>query len=160
MHRAPPVSIATALAIAFTVLSAWILRGPADASHSFPDGAVYRYQAQTLAAGHLFAAAPPDPLAFRFPMTRTADDKWLSPYYPGFALFLAPAIPLRLEWLVNPLLGGLLIFGTFLLGRRLYGSDTGLLAAAMLALSPFHLSIASTFLSHVACAVLLLAAAL
>jgi len=156
MARVKPLHGVILLAVAFSGLAAYGLKVPADASHRIPDGALYRFQAQTLASGHLVAPAPPMTEPFRFlPMLRMTQGRWFGPTYPGFALLLLPGLVLGADWLINPLLGGLLIFGTSLLGRRLGGDAVGFLAALVMATAPLHLTLATTYLSHVACACLL-----
>jgi hypothetical protein len=51
-------------------------------------------------------------------------------------------------WIVPPLLGGASVVALFALGRRLYNTRTALLAAALLATSPFFLMISGSFMSH------------
>lgn len=152
--------IALLLSAGFAVVSAYFLFVFADASHSINDGATYRFQARILATGALIAPEPPEAEAFRLPMTRAADGKWFGISYPGFPVLLALGHRAGAEWAVNPILGGLLVFGTFLFGRRLFDPLTGLFAAVILAVSPFHLKLASSYLNHTACACLLLFSAL
>ncbi len=156
--REAPAALWLALVIALcsTALTLYILRVPADASHRFPDGATIRFQAATLASGSLVAAAPPHADSFKLPMVRAEDGKWFGPYYPGFAMILAAGVASGLDWAVNPLLGGLAVFGTFLLGCRVYNARAGVLAALLLALSPMHTTLSASYLSHASCGVLLL----
>jgi hypothetical protein len=151
-----PLWLALVIALCSAALTLYILRVPADASHRFPDGATIRFQATTLASGRLVAEAPPQADAFKLPMVRAEEGKWFGPYYPGFATILAAGVATGLDWVVNPLLGGLAVFGTFLLGYRVYSAWTGVLAALLLALSPMHTTLSASYLSHVSCGALLL----
>ena len=51
-------------------------------------------------------------------------------------------------WLLNPVVGALDVGLVYLLGRRVYNAKTGLLAAALLASSPFFLLQSGSFMSH------------
>ncbi|MEZ5066870.1 MAG: hypothetical protein R3B81_19320 [bacterium] len=150
-----------ALALAYVVWTAWVLRVPADASHTFPDGVLYRFQAKAIAAGHLVAPAPPVPESFRFlPWLRIERGHWVGASYPGFSLALAPGELLHVEWLVNPILSGLLLLATFALGRRAGGDAVGVGAALLLACAPIQLRLTTTYLTHVFAALLLATTAL
>jgi hypothetical protein len=147
---------AVLFALAFSVVAAALMVGPADRSHRIPDGAVSRFEAQTLASGRWIAPEPPEAAAFKMSMVLVRDGKRFGKDYPGFALLLAPGERAGLEWLVNPLLGGFLVFGTFLLGRALYDAGTGLVASIVVALSPILLPLATSYLNTLASACLLL----
>jgi hypothetical protein len=146
---------AAVVALAFTVVAAGTLRNELDGGHRFNDGAGARFQAEVVAIGRLAVPAPPVPEPFRVSLTLVRDGKWFAQYYPGFPAILAPFVRLDLDWLANPLLGGLLVFGTFLLGRRLFDAETAFLAALLVATSPLTMTLTTTFLSHVACSALL-----
>ena len=69
--------------------------------------------------------------------------------YPlGWPLVLALGEILKLRFLVNPLLGGLGVWLTYMLGRRLFSSTVGLLAAGLTLASPFFLLNTGSLLSH------------
>ena len=44
------------------------------------------------------------------------DGRWYCQYPPGHSLLLVPGVWLGVPWLVNPILGGLSVYGVFLLG--------------------------------------------
>ncbi len=115
------------------------------------DEVAFVFQAMTIARGHLVAPAPPVPEAFWIPFVIVRDGMWFGKYPPGFPAVLALGVLLHAPWLVNPLALGLAVVLVALLGRRLYGATTGLLAALLLAASPFALIQAASFLSHVVC---------
>jgi 4-amino-4-deoxy-L-arabinose transferase-like glycosyltransferase len=152
--------LAATLAAATFLLSAAIMNGPADRSHLIPDDASTRFVAATLASGHLIAKAPHEVGAFRPPLVVTREGRWFGKEYPVLPLLMAPGVPFRVEWVVNPLLAGLLVWGTFLLGRKLYDETVGLVGASLVALSPGLLALSSTFLNSLLSAVLLVFAAI
>lgn len=141
-------SFAVLSAIAFIILQC------------FPNSAdeyCYVYQAETLAAGRLYNQ--PHPLQDFFNSIHIAakGGKLFSVYPPGWPILLAAAMRLHLPlWLVNPLLGTLSLFVLFLLGRRLYGDRTALLAALVLLVSPYFLFNAASFFAHQLAGLLLL----
>ncbi len=112
------------------------------------DAQSYYFQAKTFAAGMLWAPMPPSELAFDVPFTIYRDGKWFSMYTPGAALVFALGVKVGVAWLVGPLLvvGGVLL--TYAAASRQFGTRTALLAALLMASSPFlHLQAAS-FMSH------------
>jgi len=74
---------------------------------------------------------------------RLAPDGAMVPVYsPGLPLAMAAAFKIggtTAMYMVVPLLGGLAVWCTFLIGRRLSGERTGLMAAILLATSPIFL---------------------
>lgn len=73
---------------------------------------------------------------------------------------LALALALRVPaWLVNPALGAVTLGLVWALGARLYTPRVGVLAAALVAASPFFTFNAASYFSHTFCGALLLAAA-
>lgn len=133
--------------------------GPAERSHLINDDASTRFVAATFASGHLVMPTPAEGPAFRPPLVLTRGGRWFGKEYPVLPILLAPAIPLGLEWVVNPLLAGLLVLGTYLFGRSIHGPRAGLLAASLVALSPSLLVLSTSFLNTVLSAVLLTFAA-
>ncbi|HEX5166619.1 MAG TPA: glycosyltransferase family 39 protein, partial [Thermomicrobiales bacterium] len=78
------------------------------------------------------------------------DDTWFGKYPPGYPLVLAVGVLAGAPWLVNPILAGVAVLLAFIIGRRLYDAPTGLVAAALLAISPFLMLQAGSLMSHVA----------
>jgi len=85
---------------------------------------------------------------------------WCGMYPPGWPLLLTPGVWLRIPWLVNPLLGGLLIVTVHELGRNFFDERTGRLAALIAIPSPLIAVLSGLHLSHIptalACALCLL----
>ena len=128
-----------------------------------PDELSYLRQAQVLASGRFSAPVPMSPDSFQFfypPFDVIQDGKWASIYPFGHPLMLAPAVGLGVPWLLPPLLGAACVALVYMLGREVYGARTGLIAATLLAVSPFFLMTASNFMSHNTAALFLLAAVL
>jgi Dolichyl-phosphate-mannose-protein mannosyltransferase len=118
-----------------------------------PDEASYIFQAKLFAAGQLSAAIPSVKEAFHIwapiNFVYERDGHWSSVYPPGHALILALGVAVNAMWLVPPLLGGACVVLMALIGRKLFDPVTGLLAAVLLAASPFFLMQSGNFMSHI-----------
>jgi len=124
----------------------WVLR-------AFPysgDEYDYLFQAKTYLAGRLWNPMPPLPDFFRLVHISFLDGKWVSTYPPGWPLLLAGVSAMRLPfWLACPAAGALLLFALFKLGQRRDGPLGGVLALALVALSPFFWFNAGSYFNHV-----------
>lgn len=112
------------------------------------DGVSYAFQGKIFAAGRLFLAPPPAPALFAHENIVLDAGRWCSLYPPGWPLLLALGWRIGAPWIVDPLLLGLSVAGIWRLGRALFDSATGLLAAVALAVSPFALIMSAGFLAH------------
>jgi hypothetical protein len=126
-----------------------------------PDEIAYLFQAKIFASFHLWAHTPASGDSFSFYGAMIQDgDHWFSQYPFGHPLVLALGELVGAPWLVPPLVGSLTVLCLYLVGRRLYGAGTGLLAAVFLVASPFFQMNASNFMSHNTGALALTAATL
>ena len=125
----------------------------------FPNSAdeyVYLYQARMLAAGHLSTATVASPELFAFNYIVQEPVRTFGSFPLGWPLALALRVPV---WLVNPVLGTVTLGLVWMLGVRLYAPRIGVLAAALVAASPFFAFNAASYFSHTLCGALLLGAA-
>ncbi len=113
------------------------------------DSISYLFQGRILASGHLYEPPPRVPALFGQENVILTATRWCSLYPPGWPLLLALGWRLHAPWLMSPLLLALAVAGVWLAGRRLYDPATGLLAAAVLACSPFALLMAADAMAHV-----------
>ncbi|MGI8912541.1 MAG: LamG-like jellyroll fold domain-containing protein [Chloroflexota bacterium] len=113
------------------------------------DGISYYFQAKILASGHLSVAAPAIPDAFPTPFTVIHAGRWFSMYVQGTSFVLALGFLAHLPWLVEPVMGVGAIVLTYAMVRRQYGVTTALVAAVLMASSPFLQLQAGAFMSHV-----------
>jgi Dolichyl-phosphate-mannose-protein mannosyltransferase len=147
-----PVAV-LALALAAFGVTAHIMWHYYDRVPHFVDEVGYIFQAKLFAAGRLTTAIPSVSEAFHiwgpYNWVFEQDGHWSTFYFLGHPLALAPGVALGAMWLVPPLLGGACVFLIGLIGRRLYDPVTGLVAALLLAASPFFLMQSSNFLSHI-----------
>ena len=124
------------------------------------DEYVYLYQARTMAGGRLWNApvTPADVFAVNYIVQEPL--RTFGSFPVGWPLALAAALALHVPaWLVNPVLGALTLGLVWLLGARLYAPHVGVLAAVLVAVSPFFAFNAASYFSHTFCGALLLGAA-
>lgn len=147
------VPLVTLLAIA---INRWVLLDFPNSGDEYN----YIYEAQTLAAGRLWNAPPSPPEIFAMNYIVQEPDRIFSSFPFGWPLLLAIALGAGLPiWSVNPLLGTLTLGLVWWLGARLYSARIGVLAAALVAVSPFFLFNAASYFSHTFCGALLAGAA-
>ncbi len=116
-----------------------------------PDSIAYIFQAKVFASGHLSAPTPPVQDTFDFffpPFIIPSEGKWAAIYPFGHPLMLAVGERLGAIWLIPPLVGAASVALVFAIGRKIYHARVGLLAALLLATSPFFLMTASNFMAH------------
>lgn len=133
-----------------TAVSALISWFVLDRVPHVPDGIAYLFQAATIAGGSFSAPAPPIPEAFSVYLMDVRGGQWYAVTNPGFPLLLAIGVKIGCAWLVNPVLGGLSIFAGHGLLRRLLDRRRADLATIMLALSPWMIFLAASFMTHMA----------
>ncbi len=125
------------LCVAVFALAAVIAWSVFDAMPHLEDEHANLFQAQIFASGHVTVAVPRDVDPFFVPFViNTADGKRFGKYPPGYPLLLALGVVVGQPWLINALAAALGILGTYLLGRDLFDHDSGLLGAALVAISP------------------------
>lgn len=140
------LSLAAAVTVVCAVLAIFVY----ERHPHVPDEVAYLYHARYLAAGDLEMPAPPVPGAFELDLMSYEADRWYSPVPPGWPAVLAVGAKVGVPWLVNPLLAGLGVLLTYLLGWRLYDRRTGFVAATLLAVSPWYLFLGMSFMTHMA----------
>ncbi len=148
----PAVLLSTSAAIVALVLNRAIFEGLPHTE----DEVAFLFQAATIARGHLTAPAPPIPEAFDTPFIIVRNGMWFGKYPPGYPLILAFGVLLGYPALVNALAAALSILLLIALSRLIYNFPTGLLAATLLAASPFFLLQAASFMAHTVCLALTL----
>ncbi|HPA80565.1 MAG TPA: hypothetical protein PLS95_07090 [Thermoanaerobaculales bacterium] len=139
---------AVALAAAATACSWWVAGSVLERLPHLPDETVQLLQARWLTEGRLWQAASAFQAHLDLPFTYVSSGRWLAHYPPGWPLLLAAGLALGAPWVVAPVLGGLYVLLLFLFGRELFDGPTGLIAAALAALSPMCRIVFSSHLSH------------
>jgi hypothetical protein len=136
------------LCLAAFAASAAVAFGVFDALPHLEDEHANLFQAAVFARGEIVAPAPPSKDSFFIPFTIVQNGIWFGKYTPGFPLVLALGVLAGAPWLVNALASALALLGTFLLGRDLFDADSGLLAAALGAVSPAFIILSGSLLPH------------
>jgi hypothetical protein len=133
--------------VAVASLLAWVVL---ERMPHMPDEVAYIFQAKYLAAGKLYLPMPPDAKALYMDFTIADGTKWYCAVPLGWPLVLAVGMWLGVPWLVNPLLGGLVILLAHALVRRLYDRDIADATALLLGASPWLLFMSANFMAHTA----------
>lgn len=113
------------------------------------DTNAYVMQGRILESGRLFGPESPVPSAFGLPFFGVMNGHWVGQYAPGNGLVIAAGLIFGFPWLGPVCLAAGTVLLISLIARRLYGRPAGAVAALLAALSPFHLFIAGSYLSHV-----------
>ena len=114
----------------------------------YDDEFTYLFQAQCLEAGHLAAPAPPSPACFENVFIVLRGDVWAGKYTSGHPLLLALSHQLGWVRLVPFVLAALVPWLVYLIAVELGDRRAGLLAAVMLAVSPFFLMVSASLMNH------------
>jgi len=116
-----------------------------------PDELSYVFQAKVFASLHLTVPIPRPKEAFDFfypSMLVDSGGHWAGIVLLGHPLVLAIGELVGAVWLIPPVLGGLSILLIYRVGRQIHGAQVGVIAALLLAFSPFFQMTASNLMSH------------
>lgn len=116
------------------------------------DGMAALFQARIFARGKITLPLPEDAGFFDvFGVLghQAGLGHWCGMYPPGWPLLLTPGVWLGVPWLVNPVLGGLLVVTISELGLNFYNERTGRVAALLAVPSPLVLILSGLHLSHI-----------
>lgn len=114
-----------------------------------PDEFAYIYHANYFSRGQLSTPAPPVREAVEAYLMDCDDNRCISPVPPGWPAFLALGSAAGAPWLVNPVLGGISVILLFMLLSRLYDQGTARLGVLLAAVSPWHLLMSMSFMTHI-----------
>jgi hypothetical protein len=159
----PRTSIFAALAFAVALGSgAWAHFAIEKGVPDVPDELSYLHQARGFADGELAPASPPLEEFYYTSWAIHDGGRWYSVFPPGYGALLALGVLAGVPWLVNPLLGALLVLILFALARDLSGGDGPVARLAILVYlaSWFRLMHAGSFMSHPTAALLTVLAVL
>ncbi|HNB52461.1 MAG TPA: hypothetical protein PK530_10980 [Anaerolineales bacterium] len=138
------------------IFAAWgIARNVFENIPHLEDELAYVWQAKIMAAGEVTIPSPVEPKKFLVPFVvdYEPNGQRFGKYPLGWPALLAVGIMLGVREWVNPLLAGLAVWLTYVLGKRLMneralGERVGLLAALLTVTSPFFLVNVGSLLSH------------
>jgi len=112
------------------------------------DEALYIWQAERLAEGHVTDPAPAHPEFVSMPFAEPRNGRRFAQYPLGFPLALVPWILVGFPWALNILLGAGSLLLLFRFARRIDGAPVAWIAMLLTALSPFFIAQSTIFLSH------------
>ena len=145
-RRLLPVWVLSIAAFILATTMAWAVQG---AMPQIEDEHANLFQAKVFASGRVTAdESPVQPLAFYIPFIIHDNGHVFGKYTPGYPLLLALGALIDQPWLINALAAALSVWGVYLLGRDLFNHETGLLAAALGAVSPMAFMLSGTLLAH------------
>jgi hypothetical protein len=117
-----------------------------------PDGGMYYREAIMLSAGRLYLDSsglqPKEAFVFLGQYERNGRIFVMYPHFWPF--LLAVFIKLEIPQILNPLLSALNLLLIFLLVRRLFDENTGIIAAVLYCFSPLVVILAGEYLAHMA----------
>lgn len=142
------VGITICLALGVFGATAYVASALLERIPHVQDDVAYLFQARVFALGRLWVPTPPLPEFFVQEFIVMKDGMWFAKYPPGHPALLALGVVAGAPWLVDPAAAALAVAATAMLGARTFGRGTGVLAAVLLALSPFFLFLAGSFMSH------------
>lgn len=153
LDRALPIFLAAALFL----LSALVSLAALEAVPHLDD-ILYLFHARYLADGALALPMPPSTDAFDHYLMDSYQDRWFVTTFPGWPLALALGVKIGAPWIINPLLAAISVLLLHSVTRTMTDRGTANLAALLMAVSPWYISMAATQLIHTFTYALILAA--
>jgi 4-amino-4-deoxy-L-arabinose transferase-like glycosyltransferase len=140
------VSCTAGLALAVSLLvSTLILRRFPNSGDEF----AYLFQAETYLHGRLWNSPPPIPHIFTPQHIIETRDVWVGEYTPGWPTLISFLLIVGLKpWMINPILNGIAVILLAWLGRETQDRFTGILAAAIYALTAFSIFNGASLFNH------------
>ena len=146
MRRTDWIALTLSLAAVF---SAYLVADRVfDRLPHLEDEWAYIWQAQVAAKGQLTIPSPEHEKSILIPFVVDYNGQRFGKYPPAWPAVLAMGVKFNARAWVNPLLAGLGIWLTYLLGKKVFNDTIGLLAAFLTLTSPFFLINSGTLLSH------------
>jgi len=109
------------------------------------------FQARVLASGRFFLHPQHDNYFFNYFQIFNDGARLFGILPFGHSVLLMLGSLLRLEWMVNPLLGSLAVVVIYFLGKECHDETGGRVAALLGLLSPFMLFMSSEYMNHASC---------
>lgn len=141
--------IAILICLIAVAAAAWISVRIYEGLPHLEDEVAYTWQAKLVARGKLTVPSPEVcPKCYLVPFVIDHNGQRFGKYPLGWPVVLAAGEAANARQVVNPLLAGLAVWFSYLIGKKLFGEGTGLLTAILTATSPFFLMLSGSFLSH------------
>jgi hypothetical protein len=119
------------------------------------DEVAMHFQAKILASGRLYAPAPELIDFFDCEFVVADGPRWYGKYFAGSSLLMVPGMWLGVPWLISPILSGVAVLLVYAIGRSLFNEGVARVAALLMLISPFRISLFSMMMAHPACMVAL-----
>ncbi|MEX0340705.1 MAG: hypothetical protein AB3N11_16900 [Arenibacterium sp.] len=139
--------VPTVLALFVVIVTAAISYWSLDAVPHL-DGILYLFHANYFADGVISLPAPPVPEAFDHYLLMIIDGRWITVNLPGWPAALALGVFVGTPWLVSPICAAICVLLLHRFIRQIQDLGTANLVTGLLAVSPWFLSMSSTFLMH------------
>jgi hypothetical protein len=139
---------ALVISLAAVLVSYFISTTVYDGIPHLEDEFAYVWQAEAIASGKLTIESPPSPRHFLVPFVVDFEGPRFGKYPLGWPTLMGVGTVLGIRTWINPLLAGLAVWLTYLLGKKVMGVTVGLMAAGLTLLSPFFLINSGSLLSH------------
>ncbi len=125
------------------------------------DESTYLFEAECLRGGSLHTQSPPvsEP-EMHFTHNLVIGHKWFGKYPFAWPALLSLASAARMQWLINPVLGLLVLWLAYRIGEELFLPGQARWGVLLMAASPFFTLNCLGYMSHVACGVAVAGAAL
>ena len=143
-----PDWLALLLSLLAVLASAWVSFNIYEAVPHIEDEFAYTWQAAVVASGRLKVPTPTESKSFLIPFVVDYQGWRFSKYPIGWSGILAMGVRLGMRGWVNPLLAGLSVWLTYLLGKAIASEKIGLLASGLTLVSPFFLINSGSLLAH------------
>jgi hypothetical protein len=112
------------------------------------DEVVYLYNARYFATGKVVMPPPPVPQAFEVDLMENTPDKWYGAVPLGWPAVLSAGVAIGAPWLINPVLAGINVLLSYLLLAELYSRRIARIAILLLCVSPWHIFVSMSYMTH------------
>src|SRR5262249_14714820 len=140
--------IAAALAFFAFFMSALVSQRVFERLPHLEDEMAYLFQAKTYAGGNLVISTPEPRRAYWQPFLIDQGGLRFGKYTPGWPMQLAIGVLLGQDWIINAFFAALTVALVYRLGREIFNSDVGVIAAALTSFSPMALLLDGTLMGH------------
>jgi hypothetical protein len=130
------------------LLSAWVASDIYEGLAQLEDEYAYHWQARLLTQLKVKVPSPPESQEFVIPFVIDEAGERFSKYPLGWPIMLSFGERLGFGRWVNPILAGLAVWLTYLLGKALIGDRSGFMAALLTVISPLFLTYSGSILAH------------
>ncbi len=135
-----------------TVAYAWICHKVFHGIPRIDDSVAAVYQAKIFAGGHLLWPVNPETKIWfdMFGVVSPIDkpEYFVGMYPPGWSLLLVPGVMVGAPWIINPILGGLLVIMISEIAREMFGEVPARVAGLLALTSPYISVVSASHLSH------------